>query len=365
MGVTVRVLASPSDEGASGVTPEIVIGDPDDPADVTAFAEGLDVLTIDHENVDHPMLAALEERGISVRPSVETLAYSDKAYQRNAFAGAGIPVPEFIVVDPVADRPGAVRDATGFAVARGSGIVAKASRGGYDGRAVWMLDTGDIAGFMDGYEGAPLVIEPRLELACELAVVVARIASGEVQTWPTVETIQVDGMCDEVVYPAPVGNAVSQRVREVAARVSEFTGSVGVLAVEFFVLSEGTVLVNEIAPRVHNSGHLTIEGSATSQFEQHLRAILDWPLGPTDMRADCVVMANVVGHGDTEPRVRQALTFAEVPDAHLHLYGKTPRDRRKIGHVTVLGNDRAETRACAARASGVAAGGTDHLDGAR
>jgi 5-(carboxyamino)imidazole ribonucleotide synthase len=172
--------------------------------------------------------------------------------------------------------------------------------------------------------------------------------------------VQVNGMCDEVVYPAPVTDQVAERAREVAAAVAEITEVVGVLAVELFVLGDGTVLVNEIAPRVHNSGHLTIEGSATSQFAQHLRAILDWPLGPTGMLAPVVVMANVVGRGDTEPRSRQRLVYAEVPGAHLHLYGKTPRDGRKVGHVTLLGDDRETVRASAARAAGLLSGAVEH-----
>ncbi len=350
MGVHVRVLAAPGDEGAAEVVPDLVPGDPEDPAAVNAFAEHVDVLTIDHENISHRALAELERKGVAVRPGVRTLHYSDKAHQRHEFARAGLPVPDFVVVDA-----GAVQSARTFARAHRE-VVAKASRGGYDGRAVWMLDAGEVEDFVAAHEGAPLVLEPRLDLRCELAVLVARNPSGEVATWPVLETVQVDGMCDEVVHPAPVSHAVAERAREVASAVAEMTDAVGVLAVELFVTTDDEVLVNEIAPRVHNSGHLTIEGSLTSQFQQHLRAILDWPLGPTDMRSEAVVMANVVGHGETEPRRRQAEALREVPEAFVHLYGKTPRDRRKIGHVTVLGDDRAAVRGRAAVASGLLAG---------
>lgn len=375
MGVHVRVLAAPHDEGAADVAPDLVVGDPSDPAAVRSFAPGLDVLTIDHENIDHTTLAALEAEGVAVRPGVHTLGFSDKAHQRRSFADAGIPVPRFVVVDPEADRRGAATEVAEFVASVGGsdgiggaapaagnpgGVVAKASRGGYDGRAVWMLEPDEVVGFVTRYAGAPMVLEERLDLDCELAVLVARNPSGELRTWPVVETVQVNGMCDEVVYPAPVTEAVAERAREVAASVAEITGAVGVLAVELFVLGDRTVLVNEIAPRVHNSGHLTIEGSETSQFAQHLRAILDWPLGPTEMLAPVVVMANVVGRGATEPRERQHLALAEVPGAHLHLYGKSPRDGRKIGHVTVLGEDRGAVRSSAALAAGVLSGAVEH-----
>lgn len=360
MGVRLRVLAAPGDEGASDVTPDVVVGDPNDPVAVRSFVGGLDVLTIDHENVDHAVLGALESDGVAVRPAVHTLRFSDKAHQRRAFADAGIPVPPFAVVDPEADRSRSVSVAGDFAAPELGGVVAKASRGGYDGRAVWMLETDEVGPFVAGYVGAPLVLEERLDLECELAVLVARRPSGEVRTWPVFETVQVHGMCDEVVYPAPVTDQIMHRAREVAAAVAEMTDAVGVLAVELFVLDDATVLVNEIAPRVHNSGHLTIEGSSTSQFAQHLRAILDWPLGPTDMLAPVVVMANVVGSGSTEPRSRQHLVFSEVPDAHVHLYGKTPRDGRKIGHVTLLGEDRETVRVSAARAAGLLSGAVEH-----
>lgn len=360
LGVHVRVLAAPGDEAAVEVAPDVVIGDPTDAAAIRSFATGVDVLTIDHENIGHSVLATLEDEGVAVRPGVHTLGFSDKAHQRRSFVAAGIPVPRFAVVDPATDLQRAVTEAGEFASTLPGGVVAKASRGGYDGRAVWMLGPEEVAPFVTRYSGAPLVLEERLDLACELAVLVARSPSGEVRTWPVLETVQVDGMCDEVVYPAPVGGSVAERAREVAAAVAEISDAVGVLAVELFVLRDADVLVNEIAPRVHNSGHLTIEGSSTSQFAQHLRAILDWPLGPTGMLAPVVVMANVVGRGDTEPRRRQQLALAEVPEAHLHLYGKTPREARKIGHVTLLGEDREAVRASAARAAGLLSGAVEH-----
>jgi 5-(carboxyamino)imidazole ribonucleotide synthase len=358
MGIHVRVLAAPGDEGATEVVPDVQLGAPDDPDALRSFAATVDVVTFDHENVDHDTLAALEAEGVAVRPGVGTLRYSDKAHQRVAFAAAGLPVPPFAVVDPVADRGTAQAMAAAFAAEHGGDdgrVVAKASRGGYDGRGVWMLAGDDLAAFLADYDGASLVLEPRLALQREVAVLVARTPSGRTATWPVLETVQVDGMCDEVFLPAPIDAEQAERAAQVATTVAELTGAVGVLAIELFVV-DGEVLINEIAPRVHNSGHLTIEGTATSQFAQHLRAVLDWPLGPTEPAAPVAVMVNVVGGPEGDPRARQPEALARVPEAHLHLYGKTSRPARKIGHVTVLGDDLARTRAAANLAADLLAG---------
>jgi 5-(carboxyamino)imidazole ribonucleotide synthase len=360
LGIHVRVLAAPGDEGAVEVVPDVQVGAPDDPDALRFFAATVDVVTFDHENVDHTTLAALEAEGVAVRPGVDTLRFSDKTHQRTAFAAAGLPVPAFEIVDPVADPAAAVAVAEAFGAEHGHGdlLVVKASRGGYDGRGVWMLGPSELPGFMAEYRGAPLVLEPRLPLEREVAVLVARRPSGQTATWPVLETVQVDGMCDEVFLPAPIDDDLAATAAQVAASVAEVTGAVGVLAIELFI-SDGRVLINEIAPRVHNSGHLTIEGTRTSQFEQHLRAVLDWPLGPTDPVAPVAVMANVVGGPDADPRDRQPLALARVPEAHVHLYGKTARPARKIGHVTVLGDELDEARARANLAADLLAGGDD------
>jgi len=358
MGIRVMVLAASSDEGTSEVTPNVIIGDADDPVALRAFAEQVDVLTIDHENVDHSTFADLEAAGVAVRPGVGALRFSDKAYQRVEFAAAGLPVPDFVVVDAGAADTAAVINE--FAQRHGGRVVLKASRGGYDGRGVWILDAADVPGFLAGYEGAPLVVEPLLPLDREVAVLVARRPSGEIAVWPVVETVQVDGMCDEVLAGGNAGGTVldpdlEAEALRVGAKVAEVTGIVGVLAIELFVVN-GSVVINEIAPRVHNSGHLTIEGSETSQFEQHLRAIVDWPLGPTALMAPFVVMRNVVGGAAGDPRDRQAAAFSMVPEAHIHLYGKTSRPARKVGHVTVLGDDLEQCRERAQLAADLLAG---------
>lgn len=358
LGIHVRVLAAPGDEGAAEVVPDVVIGAPGDAEVLRSFASSVDVVTFDHENVDHDLLRDLEAAGVAVRPTVATLEYSDKAHQRRQFADTGIPVPDFVVVDGGSEQD--VEVVADFAArAHGGEVVVKASRGGYDGRGVWMLDGDELREFVGGWGGAPLVVEPKLQLRSELAVLIARRRSGEVASWPVLETVQVDGMCNEVLLPAPVDGDVREQARRIGERVADVIDITGVVAVELFVVDAddpGTrLLVNEIAPRVHNSGHLTIEASATSQFEQHLRAILDWPLGPTDV-VSAAAMANVVGNGVDEPRSRQALALAAVPGANIHLYGKAPRAERKVGHVTVVGADLATARRDAGMAAEVLSG---------
>jgi len=368
LGIRLRVLAAPNDEGASEVVTDVVIGSPDDPEALARVAEGADVLTFDHENVDHDALEQLEAAGVVVRPSVATLRCSDKAYQRQRFAEAGLPVPPFLVLD--APTPGGsaetvaatVDSALAFAerwAAPDGRVVVKASRGGYDGRGVWMLPPAELAAFVRDWSGAPLVLEPELSLVGEVAVLLARRPSGEVATWPVLETVQVDGMCNEVVLPSGWPPEVEARALDVAVGVAEAAEAIGVLAVELFLVgdrADPTVIVNEVAPRVHNSGHLTIEACGTSQFAQHLRAVLDWPLGPTSPLAPAATMVNVVGAAGADPRQRQALALSTVPEAHVHLYGKTARPGRKIGHVTVVGADRALTRQRARTAAAVLSG---------
>jgi 5-(carboxyamino)imidazole ribonucleotide synthase len=238
-----------------------------------------------------------------------------------------------------------VDDVGRFAEQHGWPVVLKAVRGGYDGRGVWQLSEPP-----EELPGTEVYVEQRVAIVHELAVQVARRPGGEMRAWPVVETVQVDGICHEVIAPAPrLSPGLAADAERIGTTVAEALGVVGLLAVELFE-APGGLVVNELAMRPHNSGHWSIEGSTTSQFEQHLRAVLDWPLGDTAPRAPVTVMVNLLGGAATDFAQTLPRALGEVPEAAVHLYGKTPRPGRKLGHVTVLGDDVVEARDRARRA---------------
>lgn len=342
LAVPVLVLAADRDEGVRGLAP-VLPGGPDDLGALRRLAERVDVVTFDHERVDVRHVAALEEAGHVVRPGSRALGFADKLVQREAFVAAGLPVPAF-------SRVAGAQDLTRFGEEHGWPLVLKLARGGYDGRGVVVEHGLEAASRLVGQPDTTWVAEPLLPLDAELAVLVVRRPGGEQVAYPPVTTVQVDGMCREVLAPVAVDQAIADRAAAVARTVAEHVGAVGVLAVELFVAG-GQVLVNEVAPRPHNTGHPTIDGHATSQFENHLRAVLDWPLGPTALRAPAVAMVNVVGRaGDPRARLPQALAAG---DAHIHLYAKTARPGRKLGHVTALGADLDTALATARRVTAI------------
>ena len=234
----------------------------------------------------------------------------------------------------------------------------KAPRGGYDGRGVWVLEAADLAQPVVPYlvtEVGPLLAEQWVAIEREIAVLVARRPSGQLVTYPVVETVQRDGICHLLRVPAPISDELASEARRLAAAVAEAIGVVGIMALELFV-SAGKLVVNEIAVRPHNSGHFSIEGAATSQFEQHLRAVLDWPLGETALTAPAVVTVNLLGRGDgPDPRERLPAALA-IPSVHVHLYDKTARPGRKLGHVTTLGSNHAECEERARQAAAILTG---------
>jgi 5-(carboxyamino)imidazole ribonucleotide synthase len=241
-------------------------------------------------------------------------------------------------------------------------VVAKAVRGGYDGRGVWMLDGPEAAAELVA-TGTELIVEERVPLRRELAALVARSPFGQVAAYPVVETVQRDGICVEVLAPAPgLDEDLAVEAQRLAIDIATKLGVVGVLAVELFETADGRILINELAMRPHNSAHWTIEGARTSQFEQHLRAVLDYPMGDTGLTAPAVVMANVLGGASGGMSIDERLhhLFAEEPGAKVHLYGKQVRPGRKIGHVTVLGDDLEDCRRRAARAARILEEGYDH-----
>jgi len=344
LGVNIRVLAEVAESSAALAATQV--GDYRDRDTVLAFANTVDVITFDHEHVPQHVLAALVEAGHSLHPSPEALFVAqDKIVMRTRLAELGLPIPDWAAVSNAAEL------AT-FLAAHGNKAVLKTARGGYDGKGVRVIDHVDQAADWfaalaeDGHGGA-LLVEEFVPFTRELAQLIARRPSGEVAAWPVVETVQREGVCAEVLAPAP--NASAELIAEanrIATEVANGLGVTGVLAVELFETEDGRLLINELAMRPHNSGHFTIDGSVTSQFEQHLRAVADLPLGSTELTAPAVVMVNVLG-GPAEGTmdVRYPQVMAAHPAAKLHSYAKQPRPGRKVGHVTVTGDEMANTRA--------------------
>jgi 5-(carboxyamino)imidazole ribonucleotide synthase len=351
LGQSLRVLATDPADCAALVAADVELGNHRDLADLQRVAAGATVVTFDHEHVPTEHLHALEAAGHRVAPGPHALVHAqDKLVLRRALQDAGEPQPAWAR----AENPG---DVERFAAENGWPVVLKTPRGGYDGKGVFVVHDSDEAGrLLDGH--GPLLVEARVEMVRELSAQVARSPFGQVAVWPVVESIQRNGVCAEVLAPAPgLSDDLATAAQELAVRLADRLGVVGMLAVELFQTADG-VLVNELAMRPHNSGHWTIEGSRTSQFEQHLRAVLDYPLGSTAMTAPAVVMANVLGGAAAAPdwsgpsldeRVHHLM--AHWPDVKLHWYGKGQRPGRKLGHVTALGGDVDEVRARAVAAA--------------
>lgn len=332
LAVDTKVLAVSPEDPACVAATIVELGQPDDLATVRRFVAGCDVVTFDHERVDPALIAQIEADGVHVHPSAAVLRFSDKAHQRVRLAAEGFPVPSFEVITTV-------DEIRAFAATHGWPIVAKVAVGGYDGRGVFVLENrDDTIAIMETLGGRQVVVEPMLDIVRELAVLVARRSSGGTAVYPIVETIQHDGICLETIAPADIDPDLRDETRRIAVEIAETIGATGVLAVEFFVTPDG-VLVNELAPRPHNSGHWTIDGATTSQFENHLRAVLDWPLGDTGLIASSVAMVNILGA--TEPAASLDLPAALAVDAaRVHLYAKPTRQGRKLGHITATGPSR-------------------------
>lgn len=311
------------------------------------------MVTFDHEHVPPAILHELEARGVAVHPRPDALQYAqDKILMREKMQDLGVPVPDWAAVADEAALQS-------FIDAHDGRAVVKTARGGYDGRGVRVVSHAHevrdwFTALAEDGRGGHLLVEELVDFVRELSQLVATRADlGETRTWPVVETIQRDGVCAEVLAPAPVADpATLDEAARIGRAVAEGVGVTGVLAVEMFETREGRVLVNELAMRPHNSGHFSIEGSVTSQFEQHLRAVADLPLGDTSMTAPAVVMVNVLGGPEEGPMpVRYPQVFAAHPRVKVHSYDKAPRPGRKVGHVTVTGAEleavRAEARAAA------------------
>lgn len=338
LGQTLRVLAAAPGDPAAQVSPDVVIGAHTDLDALRRVAAGASALTFDHEHVPTELLDTLVAEGVTVAPPPQALVHAqDKLVMRRKLEALGAPIPRFAEITD-ADQ---IDD---FAARIGGPIVVKTARGGYDGRGVTLArDVAHARETARRYlaDGAPVLVEERVDMRRELSALVARSPFGQGAAWPVVQTVQRDGICVEVIAPAPaLDPELGSAAEQLGLRLAGELGVVGVLAVELFETVDGRLLVNELAMRPHNSGHWTMDGARTSQFEQHLRAVLDYPLGATGPIAPVTVMGNVLGAPEAPTMTmdeRLHHLFARMPEAKVHLYGKSERPGRKIGHVNVVG----------------------------
>lgn len=340
LGVPLRLLAEAPGVSAAQVIPDQLVGDHTDLADLRAVTAGAAVVTFDHEHVPTEHLRALAADGVAVRPGPDALVHAqDKAVMRARLTELGVPCPRHAVVASVADVE-----------AFGLPCVLKTTRGGYDGKGVWFVD--DVADCAPAFEaaaatGVAILAEERVAFRRELSALVARSPSGQAAAYPVVASTQRDGICHEVIAPAPdLSPELAGHAQQIALTIAGELDVTGVLAVELFETTDGRVLVNELAMRPHNTGHWTQDGAVTSQFENHLRAVLDLPLGSPSPRARWTVMVNILGapdRADGTPvgRLYDGYPHAMARDPHLrvHLYGKDLRPGRKVGHVNAYGDD--------------------------
>lgn len=336
LGLDIKVLAEAAGSSAAMATTQV--GDYTHLDVVREFAETVDVITFDHEHVPLPVLEALEAEGVRVNPPSKALAFAqNKLKMRKRLGELGLPMPTWAEIQDA-------HTLQTFIDTNGGVAILKTPIGGYDGKGVRVVrssdDAADWLANLDQYGGS-LLAEERVDFVRELAQLSARRPSGEFKAWPLVETIQENGVCSVVISPAPKATkATLEATAEIAHKIAEGLGVTGVLAVEMFEARDGRLLINELAMRPHNSGHFSIEGSVTSQFEQHIRAVSDLPLGSTRPTAKHAVMVNLLGVDDQNDFVR---AYGDALAAHtaakVHTYGKDPRAGRKMGHVTVVSDD--------------------------
>lgn len=350
LGCDVVVLERNNYSPAANLASHSLVGDWDNPEALLKLASQVDVVTLENEFVDAGSLRALEEAGYHLYPTARSIALvQDKFFQKQTLAAAGLPVPRFEGVVEVAD----VESAAGRL---GWPLLLKARRNAYDGKGNATLrsiaDAASAWQKLGGDAGRELFVEEFCDFTTELAVIVTRSRDGASVSYPVVETVQRDHVCTVVKAPAPVPAEVAARAADVAQRAVAAVGAVGSFGVEMFLTRAGDIVVNEMAPRVHNSGHYTIEACLCSQFENHVRAVLGWPLGSTAMVAPAAVMANLLGTTKAAGHPRGLERALAVPGAHVHIYGKAMSGAgRKMGHVTALGATLDEALATAQRAA--------------
>jgi 5-(carboxyamino)imidazole ribonucleotide synthase len=335
LGLPLRLLAEGEGVSAAQVIPDHLVGDYRDLDTLVKATDGCAVVTFDHEHVPTGHLQALAESGLAVRPGPEALVHAqDKAVMRKAVTGLGLPGPRYSAV-------ASVRDIEAF----GFPCVLNRTRGGYDGKGVWVVRSAEECEEplrAAAASGVELLAEELVDFRRELSALVARSPSGQAAAYPVVQSTQRDGICHEVVAPAPgLDPDLASRAQELALRIAGSLDVTGVLAVELFETADGRVLVNELAMRPHNTGHWTQDGAVTSQFENHLRAVMDLPLGSPAARAPWTVMVNILGGPTDAGRLYDGYphALAHDPSLRVHLYGKEPRPGRKVGHVNAYGDD--------------------------
>ena len=334
MGIELRVFSETENSSAHSATTRV--GDYTNLDELKEFCKGVDALSFDHEHVPVALLAELEKSGVAVRPGSQALIHAqNKLVMRKKLASLELPMPAWQEIK-------SEEELKNFIALHGPEVIVKTPIGGYDGKGVRVVsEVSQVADWFSQLDsiGGALLAEQKISFTRELAILSARNPSGEFKTWPLVQTTQISGVCAEVIAPAP-GSPNIELAIEIARRVSEGLGVVGVLAVELFETQSGDLFINELAMRPHNSGHFSIEGSTTSQFEQHLRAVLDLPLGETALVAEHAVMLNLLGVDDSNTFVeRYQHAMAIAPNTKFHSYEKSARKGRKMGHLTIVGND--------------------------
>lgn len=342
LGITPRLLAEHLDDSAAQAAPEAMFSHPDT---LAAFAEYCEVLTFEHERLDLGLLQAMENNGVTVRPGTKTIrAAFDKLHQRRVLSNRNFQVPEYSEVR-------GPDDLFDFAAAHGYPVVLKSVRAGLPGqRGVWIVENrSEALRVLAEQADRELMAESYQAIIKELVVLVVRRPGGSSRSYAVAEVLNQDGACREIRSPAAIGPRVAAEATQIAFRLADELDAVGVLAVELFLTTNGLV-VNELAARPHNAGHGTIEGSPTSQFENHVRAVLDLPLGPTYANAPAMVTINVIGGLEGIDPANNLPEALAVEGAQVHLYGKRPRPGRKLGHVTALGDDLEQARDLARRA---------------
>ncbi|GAA1917935.1 5-(carboxyamino)imidazole ribonucleotide synthase [Streptantibioticus ferralitis] len=337
LGVRFKLLSDTAQDSAAQVVQDVMIGDYRDLETLREFAKGCDVITFDHEHVPTEHLRALEAEGVVIRPGADALVRAqDKGVMRATLDGIAVPCPRHRIVSDPADVAAFAAEGSGFPV------VLKTVRGGYDGKGVWIVRSAEEAS--EPFKaGVPVLAEEKVDFVRELAANVVRSPHGQAVAYPVVESIQVDGVCDTVIAPAPnLPAELSARAQQLALTIARELDVVGHLAVELFETGDGRILVNELAMRPHNSGHWTQDGAVTSQFANHLRAVLDLPLGDPRPRARWTVMTNVLGGDYPDMYFAYLHCMARDPGLKIHMYGKDVKPGRKVGHVNTYGDDLAD-----------------------